>query len=53
MMRMLAWWGTTSLMSSTVTPAAFIDFSAESTMIRTARRKTSLPSMRMNEPISA
>ena len=32
-------------MSSAVTPAWAIDFWAESTMIRTARRKTSLPSI--------
>ena len=53
MMRMLAWWGTTSAMSSAVTPACVIDFSAESTMMRTARRKTSLPSIWMYPPRSA
>ena len=47
MIRMLAWWGTTRAMSSVVTPAWAIDFWAESTMIRTARRKTSLPSICM------
>ena len=53
MMRMLAWCGTTSEMSSAVTPAWAIDFCAESTMIRTARRKTSLPSILSVPPISA
>jgi hypothetical protein len=33
-------------------PACFIDFCAESTMIRTARRKTSLPSIWIMPPIS-
>ena len=50
---MLAWCGTTSEIWSAVTPAAVIDLVAESTMIRTARRKTSLPSIWMNPPISA
>ena len=45
MMRVLAWWGTTRATSSIVTPALASDFWAESTMIRTARRKTSLPSI--------
>ena len=40
-------------MSSAVTPAWFIDFVAESTMMRTARRKTSLPSIWMKPPTSA
>ena len=46
MMRMLAWWGTTTAMSAggDARPwaRAFCD---ESTMTRTARRKTSLPSI--------
>ena len=45
MMRMLAWWGTTRAMSSAVTPAWSSDRWAESTITRTARRKTSLPSI--------
>ena len=52
MMRMLAWCGTTSAISSAVTPAWRIDFWAESTMIRTARRKTSLPSILIGPPTS-
>ena len=39
--------------SRLVAPAAVLDFSAESTMMRTARRKTSLPSIFITPPISA
>ena len=53
MMRTFAWWGTTRVTSSAVMPAWFIDLVAESTMMRTARRKTSLPSMWMKPPTSA
>src|SRR6478735_5200148 len=53
MIRMLAWWGTIRARSSGVTPAWAIDFWALSTMIRTARRNTSLPSICMLPPISA
>ena len=45
MMRRLAWWGTSSEMSSGPSPASAMARSADSTTTRTARRKTSLPSM--------
>ena len=53
MIRMLAWWGTTSARSSAVTPALAMAFSPESTMMRTARRNTSRPSIFRQPPISA
>ena len=53
MMRMFAWCGTTIESWSAVIPAAAIDFWAESTMMRTARRNTSLPSIWMVPPSSA
>ena len=52
-MRVLAWWGTNRATSSTVTPAWASARSADSTMIRTARRNTSGPSISMVPPRSA
>ena len=53
MIRALAWWGTNRAMSSAVTLARAMARSADSTMIRTARRKTSGPSISMVPPASA
>jgi len=51
-MRMLAWWGMKSAMSSAVTSACFKTRWADSTVARTALRKTSRPSMYMKPPLS-
>ena len=52
MMRTLAWCGTISEMSSGPRPASAMARSADSTTTRTARRKTSLPSMNSVPPCS-
>src|SRR5690606_37602436 len=46
MMRMFAWWGMTTAMSSAVMPARSSAARPEATITRTARRNTSRPSMR-------
>ncbi len=53
MMRTLAWWGTRSFTSAAVTPAEASARSEELTITRTARRKTSLPSILVKLPWSA
>ncbi len=45
MIRTLAWWGANHVTSSTVTPARFRAAVADSTTMRTARRKTSGPAI--------
>ena len=52
MMRTLAWCGTNKEMSSGPSPASAMACSADSTTTRTARRKTSLPSMKSVAPCS-
>ena len=52
MIRMLAWWGTTSARSSAVIPARVIAFSAALAIASTARRNTSLPCMTIFPPWS-
>ena len=52
MILMLAWWGTTRVMSSMVTPARSIALRAALSMASTARRNTSLPFMKIFPPCS-
>ena len=52
MIRMLAWWGTTRPMSSMVTPARSMALVAAASRASTARRKTSLPFMKIFPPCS-